>query len=102
RDDPRERGLAGAGRPEEDDGGHAVGLDGAAEELARPEDMRLSYELVERAGPHPVGERGVGGAALLGAGLEEVGHELPDEVLVFRVPADERADERAQRPDTEA
>ena len=48
----RERGLAAAGRAEEDDVREAVRLDHAAEELAGPEDVRLSGDFLERARPH--------------------------------------------------
>ncbi len=59
-DDARERRLAGAGRPVEDHRRDAVGLDGAAEQLARPEHVRLSREVVEGARAHPLGERRAG------------------------------------------
>ena len=51
-DDLREGGLAAAGRTEEDDVREAVRLDDAAEELAGPEDVRLSGDFLERARPH--------------------------------------------------
>ena len=52
-----ERGLAAAGRTEQDDVREAVRLDHAAEQLAGPEDVRLSGDLLERAGTHPRGKR---------------------------------------------
>ena len=56
-DDFREGGLAAAGRTEEDDVREAVRLDDAAEELAGPEDVRLSGDLLECAGAHARRER---------------------------------------------
>ena len=57
RDHLREGGLAAAGRAEEDDVREAVRLDHAAEELAGPEDVRLSGDFLERARPHARRER---------------------------------------------
>ena len=72
-DDHGEGGLAGAGRPPEEDGGEeAVGLDGAAEQLAGAEDVLLPDELVEGARAHAGGERGFGAHALLVGVGEEV------------------------------
>lgn len=71
-----EGGFAGAWGAVEDDGGEAVGLDGAAEEFAWGEDVLLSGDLVERLGAHSRGEglvRGCGGR-LGGGGRKEVGH----------------------------
>ncbi len=48
RDDPGERGLARARRPEEDERRHAVGLDREPERPARPDHVLLADELVER------------------------------------------------------
>ena len=55
-DDARKGGLAGAGRPVEDDGAELIGLDRAAQQPARPDDVFLADELVERARAHPRGE----------------------------------------------
>ena len=65
-DDPRQRRLAGAGRAPEDDRLQDVGVDGLAQRPARGEQAILADNLVERARPHPLGERrprrrGVGG-----------------------------------------
>ena len=55
----RQRRLARARRPEEDDRRNAVRLDGAAQQLARPEDVLLPGILLQRARAHPLGERGI-------------------------------------------
>ena len=56
-DDLRQRRLAGAGRAGEDDRRQPVRLDRAAQEFARREDVFLPDKLLERARPHPRGER---------------------------------------------
>ena len=56
-DEARERGLAGARRAPEDDRLQQVALDRLAQRLARAEQLLLADELVERARPHPLGER---------------------------------------------
>ena len=58
-DDARERRLAGARRSPEDDRLQQVALDGLAQRPARREQILLADELVERARPHPLGERRV-------------------------------------------
>ena len=57
-DDLGQGGFADAGRAEEDDRGDAVGLDGAAEELAGAEDVLLAGVFLEGAGAHAGGEGG--------------------------------------------
>ena len=72
-DDPRQRGLARARRPVEDHRAELVGLDGAAQQPARPHDVLLADELVQRARAHPRGERRFLLGQLLAAGVEKVG-----------------------------
>src|SRR5207248_2581852 len=57
RDDVSERRLAGAGWAGQDDRRQPVGLDGAAQKFARPKDVLLPDEFVERARTHPRGQR---------------------------------------------
>ncbi len=57
RDDARERRLAAAGRAPEEHRAHVVALDLRAQRLARPEQLFLADEFVERLRTHPVGER---------------------------------------------
>jgi hypothetical protein len=57
RDDARERRLARAGRAVEDDRADLVRLDGAAQQAARPDDLRLADELIQRARAHARSER---------------------------------------------
>ena len=74
-DDLRQGGLAGAGRAPEDDGREQpVGLDGAAQELARADDVLLADVLVQGARAHAGGQRGFGFHAFLHGVVEEVGH----------------------------
>ena len=56
-DDLGERGLAGAGRPPEDQGTGIVAFDLYAQRLARADQMFLADILVERARAHAIGER---------------------------------------------
>ena len=56
-DDARERRLAGAGRPPEDDRLQQVALDRLAQRLAGREQILLADELIEGARPHPLGQR---------------------------------------------
>ena len=56
-DDAGQRGLAGAGRPPQDDRLQQVALDRLAERLAGREELFLADELVEGARPHPLGQR---------------------------------------------
>jgi hypothetical protein len=55
-DDLREGGFSGARRTVKNEGLDAVGLDGAAEELAGAEDVGLAGELAEIARAHAGGE----------------------------------------------
>ena len=56
-DDARQGGLAGSGRSPQDDRSERVRLDLAPKGLARAQESLLSDELVERAGPHALGQR---------------------------------------------
>ena len=47
------RRLAGARRPPQYDGRDPVGLDASPQDSARPDDLILADELVERPRPHP-------------------------------------------------
>ena len=58
-DDLRQRRLAGAGRPVEDEAAQLVGLDGAAQQPPRPDDVLLADVLVQRARAHARGQRRV-------------------------------------------
>ena len=57
RDEPGDRRLAGAGRPPEHERRQPVRLDQDPQRLARPEQVLLADDLVERAGPQPRRER---------------------------------------------
>ncbi|MDZ7800955.1 MAG: hypothetical protein U5K81_09225 [Trueperaceae bacterium] len=57
RDDPRQGGLAGPRRAVEDHAGQPVGLDRPAQQPARPQDVVLADELLQRARPHARRER---------------------------------------------
>ena len=57
RDDLRERSFARSRRTVKDQRLDAVGLDGAAKQLARRQDVRLAGVFVEVARTHPCGER---------------------------------------------
>ena len=57
RDDLRQRGLAGAGRPPEDERADVVALDLGAQRLARADQVLLADVFIERARTHAVGER---------------------------------------------
>ena len=57
-DDHRQRGLARARRPpQQDRGEQPIGLDGAPQEPPRPDDVVLPDVFVERTGAHPRGQR---------------------------------------------
>lgn len=73
-DDLGEGGFAGTGRAVEDDGGEGVGVDHAAEELARPEQVGLPNDLVEGPGPHPSRQRCDAGDCLFAFGCPKVVH----------------------------
>ncbi len=73
RDDARERRLPGAGRPPQDHRRRLVGLDRAPQRAAGPDDLLLADELVERARPHPRGERLAHPLTTL-AGIEQADH----------------------------
>ena len=57
RQQPRQRRLAGAGRPPQDQRRQLARLERAPQQLARPEEVRLADELVQRPRPHPLGQR---------------------------------------------
>ena len=95
-DDARQRGLAGAGRPVEDDGAELVGLDRAAQQPARPDDVLLADELVERARAHPGGE-GRFFLSQLGATGVEKAVRLVHGLIVARVRANWKLEAGAER-----
>ena len=66
-DDGRQRGLSAAGRAPEDAALQPVGLNGAAQQPARPQKPLLPHKFVKRAGPHALGQRRQGGAFLQAA-----------------------------------
>ena len=66
-DHERQRRLARAGRPPEDQRAQLVLLDRAAQRPAGPEDLLLAEDLVERARAHALGERCVGPRLVAGA-----------------------------------
>ena len=72
-DDAGQGGLAGAGRAVEDHAAELVGLDGAAQEPARADDVLLADELVQRARPHARRQRLFLLDQLLAAVVEEAG-----------------------------
>ena len=53
----RQRGLAGAGRPPEDERADIVALDLRAQRLARTDQVLLADEFIERPRTHAVGQR---------------------------------------------
>ena len=57
RDEPRQRGLAGARRPPEDQRVQLPLLERLAQRLARSQHLLLADEFIESARPHAVGER---------------------------------------------
>ena len=57
-DDVGEGGFAGAGWAGENYRGQTIGFDGATQKFARPEDVFLTDELLQRPRPHARGERG--------------------------------------------
>ena len=73
RDDLRERRLARAGRAPKDHRGNLIALDRAPQRTARPHDLFLTDELVERARPHARRER-VADRTAASARLEEPQH----------------------------
>ena len=75
RDDPRERRLSGPRRPPEDHRGYLIGFDRAPQRAARPDDLLLADELVERARAHPRRERLAHAAPAALAGVEQ-----PDQI----------------------
>ncbi len=72
-DDARQGGLAGARRAVEDDRAELVGLDGAAQQPARADDVLLADELVQGARAHARGEGRLLLGQFLAAGIEEIG-----------------------------
>ena len=85
-DDPRERRLAGAGRSPEDDRLQQVALDRVAQRRARAEQLLLADELVERARPHPLGER----RAVPPLSLQTVGGSSKSDMGAVPVPLPRR------------
>ena len=71
-DHPGEGGLAGAGRPPEDHRRQPVGLDQHPQRLAGADQVVLADDVVERAGPEPVGQRRPAGELVLDRGGEQV------------------------------
>src|SRR6185369_1926396 len=67
RDDLRQRGFAGAGRPPEDEGANIVALNLRAQRLAGADKMLLPDEFIERARTHAVSQRAGAIAGVLAA-----------------------------------
>ena len=76
-DDAGEGGLAGAGGAPEDDGGELISLYGPAEDVAGADELLLADELVEGAGAHAGGQRGLAVGTALGRLGEHVGVSGP-------------------------
>ena len=57
RDQPRERGLAHAGRSPQDQGLELVALDLRAQRFSRAEDVKLAHQVFQFLGTHPFGKR---------------------------------------------
>jgi hypothetical protein len=71
RNDLRQRGFTGAGRPPEDDRAGIVALNLQPQRFARADDMLLSDEFVQSARTHAVGERARAFALLVRECLEQ-------------------------------
>ena len=56
-DHTRQRGLSAAGRSIENHGGQSISFNRAAQKFARPKNVFLADKFLERARPHPCGER---------------------------------------------
>ena len=67
-----DRGLAGSGRAPEDHRREAVGLDQHPQRLPRAEQLPLTDDLVEVAGPQPGRQRGAPREAVLDRAREQV------------------------------
>jgi hypothetical protein len=62
RNDAGQRGLAGAGRPGKNHRRQSIGFNGTAQQLARPQDVLLADEFIERVRAHPRCKRRIIGA----------------------------------------
>jgi len=71
-DDVGQRGLAGAGRPVEDQRAEPVGVEHAPQQLAGAEEMLLADELVHVPRPHPRRQR----LCLAAVGFVDVAEEV--------------------------
>jgi len=78
-DDGGQHRLPGARRAVEDQRCQPVRLQHPAQQGPRAEDVRLADELLERARPHPHGERRIGEDAPLFRGFKQIRHERLDE-----------------------
>ncbi len=76
-DDASERRLPRSRRTVEQQARHPVGFDGATQQFARPQDVRLTGELVERTRTHPVGERSRRRRAGAGGEVEQIVGHMP-------------------------
>ena len=65
-EDEGEGGLPATGRPPQQEGRQVAGSDQRGQRLPRPEQVTLSYDLVERVRPHASGEWDLGHASTLG------------------------------------
>ena len=65
-DDARQGGLAGPRRSPQDQRAKLILLDAHPERLSSCQKMLLANKILEFFGPHPIGQRGVQGRALLG------------------------------------
>src|SRR4029077_7130619 len=74
RDDVRQRRLSAAGRPVENHRGQAIGFNRATQKFARTKNVFLADKFLERARPHPSGERRVVCSLILLLFLEQVLH----------------------------
>ena len=72
--DAGQGGFAHPGRPMQDQVADPIGLDRPAQQPARPQDRLLALELLQGAGPHPVGQGRQLGQLGLAVMAEQVGH----------------------------
>ena len=76
RQQTRDRGLSGAGRPPQDDRRQTLGGQQPGQRAFRPDNMILAYDLGELAGPQTIGKR-ARRILFEAGGLEEIGHQPP-------------------------
>jgi hypothetical protein len=82
-DDPSQGGFTHTRWPVEDQIANAISRNRSPQESSGPKDLFLTLEIVDAAGPHPIGEGRQALAQLLAAMAEQIAHTVCNPALII-------------------